>query len=61
MIAIVDENNRLFPHRPVSDRSVSISTGLMNLFGAGVGGVPCATARAEWPVTCASEREQEGR
>jgi MFS superfamily sulfate permease-like transporter len=40
MIAIVDENNRLFPHRPVSDRSVSISTGLMNLFGAGVGGVP---------------------
>jgi MFS superfamily sulfate permease-like transporter len=40
MIAIVDENNRLFPHRPVSERSVSISTGLMNLFGAGVGGVP---------------------
>jgi MFS superfamily sulfate permease-like transporter len=40
MIAVVDENNRLFPHRPVSERSVSISTGLMNLFGAGVGGVP---------------------
>jgi MFS superfamily sulfate permease-like transporter len=40
MIAIVEENNRLFPQRPVSDRSVSISTGLMNLFGAGVGGVP---------------------
>jgi MFS superfamily sulfate permease-like transporter len=40
MIAIVEENNRLFPHRPVSERSVSISTGLMNLFGAGVGGVP---------------------
>jgi hypothetical protein len=40
MIAIVEENNKLFPHRPVSERSVSISTGLMNLFGAGVGGVP---------------------
>jgi MFS superfamily sulfate permease-like transporter len=40
MIAIVEENNRLFPHRPVSERSVSVSTGLMNLFGAGVGGVP---------------------
>jgi MFS superfamily sulfate permease-like transporter len=40
MIAIVDETNRLFPHRPVSERSVSISTGLMNLFGAGIGGVP---------------------
>jgi MFS superfamily sulfate permease-like transporter len=40
MIAIVEENNRLFPHRPVSERSVSISTGLMNLFSAGIGGVP---------------------
>jgi MFS superfamily sulfate permease-like transporter len=40
MIAIVEENNRLFPQGPVSERSVSISTGLMNLFGAGVGGVP---------------------
>ncbi len=28
------------PQRPVSERSVSISTGLVNLFGAGVGGVP---------------------
>ncbi len=40
MIAIVEENNRLFPNRPVSERSVSISTGLMNLFSAGIGGVP---------------------
>ena len=40
MIAIVEENNRLFPYNPVSERSVSISTGLMNLFGASVGGVP---------------------
>jgi MFS superfamily sulfate permease-like transporter len=40
IIAITDENNRLFPRRPVSERTVSISTGLMNLFGASVGGVP---------------------
>jgi MFS superfamily sulfate permease-like transporter len=40
MIAIVEENNRLFPQKPVSEQSVSISTGLMNLFGASVGGVP---------------------
>lgn len=40
MIAIVAENNRLFPLQPVSERSVSISTGLMNLFSATIGGVP---------------------
>jgi xanthine/uracil/vitamin C permease (AzgA family) len=40
IIAITDENNRLFPNRPVSERSVSISTGLMNLFGSTIGGVP---------------------
>lgn len=40
IIAITEENNRLFPDKPVSERSVSISTGVMNLFGACVGGVP---------------------
>jgi len=40
IIAITEENNRLFPHRPVSERSVSISTGLMNVFAAAIGGVP---------------------
>jgi xanthine/uracil/vitamin C permease (AzgA family) len=40
VIAITEENNRLFPDRPVTERGVSVSTGLMNLFGAGVGGVP---------------------
>lgn len=40
VIAITEENNRLFPQRPVTERGVSISTGLMNLFGASVGGVP---------------------
>jgi MFS superfamily sulfate permease-like transporter len=40
IIAITDENNRLFPDRPVSERKVAISTGLMNLGGAVLGGVP---------------------
>jgi MFS superfamily sulfate permease-like transporter len=40
IIAVTDENNRLFPNRPVSERSVSISTGLMNLFDSAIGGVP---------------------
>ena len=40
IIAITDENNRLFPERPVSERKVAISTGLMNLGGAALGGVP---------------------
>lgn len=40
VIAITEENNRLFPNRPVTERGVSISTGLMNLFSSSVGGVP---------------------
>jgi MFS superfamily sulfate permease-like transporter len=40
IIAITDENNRLFPERPVSERKVAVSTGLMNLGSAVVGGVP---------------------
>lgn len=40
VIAITDENNRLFPGRPVSERGVAMSTGWMNLLGATVGGVP---------------------
>jgi MFS superfamily sulfate permease-like transporter len=40
VIAITDENNRMFPHRPVNENNVAISTGLMNLFSANVGGVP---------------------
>lgn len=40
VIAITEENNRLFPDRPVTERKVTISTGIMNLFGASVGGVP---------------------
>jgi len=40
VIAIREENNRLFPGHPVTDRSVATSTGLMNLAGSCVGGVP---------------------
>ena len=40
IIAISEENNHLFPDRPVNEAKISISTGLMNILGAGVGGVP---------------------
>jgi MFS superfamily molybdate transporter len=40
VIAVREENNRLFPTHPVTDRSVATSTGLINLAGACVGGVP---------------------
>ena len=39
-ISITDENNRLFPDRPVTGRSVAFSTGLMNLGSSLVGGIP---------------------
>jgi MFS superfamily sulfate permease-like transporter len=40
VIAITEENNRLFPDRPVNESKISTSTGLMNLLSASVGGVP---------------------
>lgn len=40
VIAIREENNHLFPDRPVTEKAVATSTGLMNLAGAAVGGVP---------------------
>jgi MFS superfamily sulfate permease-like transporter len=40
IIAITEENNRLFPHRPVNESKIATSTGLMNLVSASVGGVP---------------------
>ena len=40
LIAITEENNRLFPDRPVTERRVAISTGLMNLASPLLGGVP---------------------
>jgi hypothetical protein len=40
ILALKEENNRLFPHRQVSEKTVSVSTGLMNLAGSAIGGVP---------------------
>ena len=40
IIAISEENNRLFPERTVSEKKVSISTGIMNLIAPLAGGVP---------------------
>ena len=39
-LSITEENNRLFPDRAVSERSVAFSTGLMNLGSSLVGGIP---------------------
>lgn len=40
VIAITEENNRLFPDRKVDEGRIATSTGLMNLLSAGLGGVP---------------------
>ena len=40
VIAITEENNRLFPDRPVTENAVATSTGVMNLLSAACGGVP---------------------
>ena len=40
IIAIREENNRLFPDRAVGENTVASSTGLMNLASAALGGVP---------------------
>jgi predicted benzoate:H+ symporter BenE len=40
VIATTSENNRLFPDRPVSESKLMISTGVMNVGSAMIGGVP---------------------
>ena len=40
IMAAAEENNRLFPDRAVNENRLSTSTGLVNLFGASVGGIP---------------------
>lgn len=40
LIAITEENNRLFPDRPVTERKVALSTGLMNAWSSAIGGIP---------------------
>ncbi|GFN21985.1 putative sulfate/molybdate transporter [Thermanaeromonas sp. C210] len=40
VIAIVAENNELFPQRPITEGKIAISTGLINLLAPLFGGVP---------------------
>jgi xanthine/uracil/vitamin C permease (AzgA family) len=40
IIATSEENNRLFPDRKTDEDRLSLSTGILNLFGASVGGIP---------------------
>lgn len=40
VLAVTEENNRLFPDRPVTEKKVAISTGIMNLLGPIIGAVP---------------------
>jgi len=40
VIAVTAENNRLFPDRPVTERKIAISQGIMNLGAPFFGGVP---------------------
>lgn len=40
IIAMAAKNNEAYPSRPVTEREVAMSTGLMNLFSQAVGGVP---------------------
>jgi len=40
MISITEENNHLFPDRPVTERRVAFSTGLLNLWSSALGGIP---------------------
>ena len=40
VIAIKEENNRLFPDHPVTENEVATSTGVMNLLSSACGGVP---------------------
>ena len=40
IIATADENNHLFADRRVDENKLSTSTGILNIFGASVGGIP---------------------
>jgi MFS superfamily sulfate permease-like transporter len=40
VIAVTAEHNRVLPERPVSERMIATTTGVMNALGAFVGGVP---------------------
>ncbi|KUO61349.1 MAG: hypothetical protein APF80_05870 [Alphaproteobacteria bacterium BRH_c36] len=40
LVAITDENNRLFPNHPTTENRVAVSTGIMNLWSSAIGGIP---------------------
>lgn len=40
IVATVEENNALFPNRPITVKVVAIDHGIMNLVGTSLGGVP---------------------
>ena len=40
LIAIKEENNRLFPNRPVTENKIAMSTGIMNVFSSMFSGMP---------------------
>jgi MFS superfamily sulfate permease-like transporter len=40
ILGVVEANNREFPERPIDARKAALSTGLMNVAGAAIGGVP---------------------
>jgi hypothetical protein len=40
VVSTADENNRLFPDRPVTVKRLAVGHGVMNLVGGGLGGVP---------------------
>jgi xanthine/uracil/vitamin C permease (AzgA family) len=40
IVAVAEENNRLFPDRKITERKAAVSTGVMNVAGAAIGGVP---------------------
>ncbi len=56
IVAVTDQNNRLFPDRPVSERKTAISTGVINLLGGLIGGVPMCHGAGGLPRTSGSAR-----
>lgn len=40
VMAVTEENNRLFPESSVTESRVAVSTGIMNVFSGAAGGVP---------------------
>lgn len=40
LVAVTEQNNRLFPDRAVSERQIACSTGMLNIWSSALGGVP---------------------